>query len=49
MQGEPEGPSILLRKLRGEKIDWKAVEEKHTPKRRCKGPCLSLSLSESEG
>ena len=22
MQGEPEGPSLLLRKLRGEKMDW---------------------------
>jgi len=46
MQGEPEGPSLLLRKLRGEKIDWKAVEEKHAPKRRCKGPCLSVKMKE---
>ena len=46
MQGEPEGPSLLLRKLRGEKIDWKAVEEKHAPKRRCKAPCLSVKAKE---
>ena len=46
MQGEPEGPSLLLRKLRGEKIDWAAIEEKHTPKRLCKGPCMSLRLKD---
>ena len=40
--GAPEGPSLLLRKLRGEKIDWKAVEEKHVPMATCRGPCMSL-------
>jgi hypothetical protein len=41
-QGTPEGPSLLLRKLRGERIDWKAIEEKHAPQRKCKGPCMSV-------
>ena len=45
-QGEPEGPSLLLRVLRGEKIDWKALEEKHVPRRRCHGPCLQICLKE---
>jgi hypothetical protein len=30
-KGEPEGPALLLKLLRGEDIDWKAVENKHTP------------------
>ena len=41
-RGPPEGPSLLLRKLRGEDIDWQAIEEKHTPKARCHGPCLMV-------
>ena len=41
-QGEPEGPCLLLRKMRGEKIDWEAIEKKHVPQRLCKGPCLSV-------
>ena len=41
-QGEPEGPALLLRKLRGERIDWDAIENKHAPKRLCKGPCFSI-------
>ena len=41
-RGPPEGPSLLLRKLRGEKIDWKAVEEKHVPMAKCCGPCMNL-------
>ena len=31
----PEGPELLLKTLRGECIDWKAIEEKHTPSKRC--------------
>ena len=42
MQGEPEGVSLLLRNLRGEKIDWKAIEDKHMPQRLCKEPCMSV-------
>eukprot|EP00972_Heterocapsa_arctica_P038550 5681802-Heterocapsa_arctica.AAC.1 len=34
-QGPPEGPELLLRKLRGEAIDWDAIAEKYTPHRRC--------------
>ena len=26
MRGAPEGPTLLLRKLRGEQIDWKRIE-----------------------
>ena len=36
-QGPPEGPELLLKTLRGEHVDWKAVEEKHTPSRLCTG------------
>ena len=45
-QGPPEGPTLLLKKLRGEPIDWGAIEEKHTPKRRCHGPCLSTKFKD---
>ena len=34
-KGSPEGPELLLKTLRGECIDWKAIEEKHTPSKRC--------------
>ena len=47
-QGDPEGPALLLRKLRGEAIDWEAVENKHTPKMRCHGPCLRASCLKDE-
>ena len=43
-QGPLEGPTLLLRKLRGENIDWEAIEEKYTPKRLCHGPCNSVRL-----
>ncbi len=33
---------MLLRKLRGEKLDWEAIEETHSPMRRCTGPCMGL-------
>ena len=46
MQGEPEGPALLLHKLRGGAIDWAALEKKHTPKRYCYGPCMLLLLKE---
>ena len=34
-QGSPEGPELLLQHLRGQRIDWKAIEEKYTPSKRC--------------
>ena len=34
-QGEKEGPLLLLRHLRGEKLDWKEIEKKYMPSRRC--------------
>ena len=34
-QGEREGPSLLLRHLRGEELDWRAIEAKYTPQKRC--------------
>ena len=46
MQGEPEGPALLVRKLRGDKIDWAAIEEEQTPKRRCTGPCMLMRLKD---
>ena len=48
LQGDPEGPALLLRKLRGEEIDWLAVERKHTPQTRCHGPCLRSNCLKDE-
>ena len=36
-QGELDGPSLLLKTLRGEEIDWAAIEAKHTPSCMCTG------------
>ena len=36
-KGPPEGPELLLTTLRGEHVDWKAVEDKHTPSNKCTG------------
>ena len=35
--GEREGPVLLLKHLRGEHINWKEIEEKYMPSRRCGG------------
>jgi hypothetical protein len=48
-EGEPEGPALLLKVLRGEDVDLKAVEDKHTPKRMCSGPCLSVRFKDEFG
>ena len=34
-KGCAEGPELLLKTLRGEYVDWRAIEEKHTPSKRC--------------
>ena len=34
-RGSPEGPELLLRVLRGERVDWKAIEERYTPSKKC--------------
>ena len=36
-QGEREGPLLLLKHLRGEEINWKEIEEKYMPSRKCVG------------
>jgi hypothetical protein len=36
-QGDLEGPNLLLQVLRGEHIDWEAVEQKHMPSHMCHG------------
>ena len=36
-QGGPEGPELLLKTLRGEQMDWAAIESRHTPSRICTG------------
>jgi hypothetical protein len=48
-KGEPEGPALLLKVLHGEDVDWKAVEDKHTPKKSCVGPCLSVRFKDEFG
>ena len=45
-QGPPEGPSVLLKHLRGEYIDWKEIEDRYTPKRKCNGPCMLVRFKE---
>ena len=32
-----EGPTTLLKLLRGDAVNWKALEEKYTPQRKCAG------------
>ena len=34
-QGERDGPEYLLKLLRGEDVNWKIIEEKYMPRRRC--------------
>ena len=34
-QGQPKGPELLLKHLRGEDIDWKAIEEEYMPRDKC--------------
>ena len=34
-RGSPKGPELLLKTLRGEHVDWKAIEEEYTPSKRC--------------
>ena len=36
-QGNQEGAQLLLKVLRGEEIDWAAIEAKHMPSHICKG------------
>jgi hypothetical protein len=39
----------LLKVLRGDEIDWKAVEDKRAPKRTCARPCLSVRFKAEFG
>ena len=34
-KGEREGPNLLLQHLRGEQIDWPAIEAKYMPRKQC--------------
>ena len=34
-QGDLEGPNLLLQVVRGEDVDWEAVEQKHMPSHMC--------------
>ena len=36
-QGEAEGPALLMKKLRGDDIDWQAIVAKHMPQAMCVG------------
>ncbi len=46
-QDEPEGLALLLRKLRGESVDWDAIEQKYTPQRKFTGSCMLLRLKDN--
>jgi hypothetical protein len=49
-QGEREGPVLLLKHLRGEQLDWKEIEEKYMPSKRCVGcNCVQLKDAFLEG
>ena len=43
--GPVEGPATLLKVWRGENVDWKALEDKHIPKRECTG-CKAVTNKE---
>ena len=45
-QGPLQGPSLLLRKLRGEDIDWQEIEKSFTPSRPCTGRGLQCFKQE---
>ena len=45
-QGPPEGPTLLLKCLRHEHIDWAEIERAHTPQIQCHGPCLTVRFKE---
>ena len=45
-EGPLDGPMFLLKKLRGEDIDWEAIEAKRTPKNKCHGPCNEVKLKQ---
>ena len=48
-QGDLEGPNLLLQVLRGENVDWEAVEQKHMPSHMCHGcdtKAFQVELSE---
>ena len=45
-QGPPEGPTLLLKSLRREHIDWAEIERAHTPQIQCHGPCLTVRFKE---
>ena len=44
-EGLAEGTALLLKKLRGEEIDWKAIEEQYIPKKLC-GICGQVRMKE---
>ena len=47
--GPLEGPTLLLKKIRGEAIDWDAVENKHSPSTHCRGPCMTVRFKDEFG
>ena len=44
-EGLAEGTALLLKKLRGEEIDWKAIEEQYIPKKLC-GICGKVRMKD---
>ena len=49
--GPLEGPPLLLKVLRGDEIDWAAIEEKHMPRNICTGceqTCFKNDFSEAQ-
>lgn len=43
--GHTDGPDLLLRKLRGEVLDWRQIEEAHAPSKVC-CKCLEIRVRE---
>ena len=37
-----EGPTLLIKSLRGEVIDWEEIEDRLAPKKTCTGPCMTF-------
>lgn len=44
-QGQPDGPQLLLEKLRGETLDWARIQDTHAPNKLC-SKCFDIYVRE---